>query len=84
MGGGIWEDMCYERRRAEACVEEDRRIVEEMCYEIRRPQSGPMEMCVCVERGPNRPVVKLCSPYPRLFLFGITKSWIPFFVRINL
>jgi hypothetical protein len=19
-GGGIWEDMCYERRRAEACV----------------------------------------------------------------
>jgi hypothetical protein len=21
-GGGIWEDMCYERRRAEACVDE--------------------------------------------------------------
>jgi hypothetical protein len=20
-GGGIWEDMCYERRRAEACVD---------------------------------------------------------------
>ena len=23
-------------------------------------------------RGPNRRVVKLCSPYPRLFFFGIT------------
>ncbi len=23
-------------------------------------------------RGPNRPVVNLCSPYPRLFFFGIT------------
>jgi hypothetical protein len=21
LGGGIWEDMCYERRRAEACVD---------------------------------------------------------------
>jgi hypothetical protein len=20
-GGGLWEDMCYERRRAEACVD---------------------------------------------------------------
>jgi hypothetical protein len=20
-GGGVWEDMCYERRRAEACVD---------------------------------------------------------------
>jgi hypothetical protein len=20
-GGGIWEDMCYERRRVEACVD---------------------------------------------------------------
>ena len=25
-----------------------------------------------IARGGNRPVVKLCSPYPRLFFFGIT------------
>ena len=25
-------------------------------------------------RGWNRPVVKLCSPYPRLFFFGITEN----------
>ncbi len=25
-------------------------------------------------RGEKRPVVKLCSPYPRLFFFGITKT----------
>jgi hypothetical protein len=53
-GGGIWEDMCYERRRAEACVDcvclllqyliqscsrGGRRIVEDMCYEIRRAEA---------------------------------------------
>ena len=30
---------------------------------------GHVLMCV---RGPNRPVVKLCSPYRRLFFFDIT------------
>jgi hypothetical protein len=28
-GGGIWEDMCYERRRAEACVDEAAQLVME-------------------------------------------------------
>ena len=28
--------------------------------------------CAAPGRGGNRPVVKLCSPYPRLFFFGIT------------
>jgi hypothetical protein len=25
-GGGIWEDMCYESRRAEACVDESAQL----------------------------------------------------------
>jgi hypothetical protein len=32
-------------------------------------------------RGPNRPVVKLCSPYPRCFLFKCSE-WIPAFFNL--
>jgi hypothetical protein len=28
----------------------------------------------CAGPGGNGPVVKLCSPYPRLFFFGITEN----------
>ncbi len=34
-----------------------------------------------VTRGPNRPVVKLCSPYPRCFIFKCSE-WIPAFFNL--
>jgi hypothetical protein len=61
-GGGIWEDMCYERPRAEACVAThhalvnagEREIVVKLSVCVYVYAAGPC-VCVCVR------LLRVCS-----------------------